>query len=228
VAVLVTGIIVLTLLAMLGSLFLPEGWGAVAVIGGYLVVPIGGTLLWIFFLPEADEFASRTSRWDHLVAIDLQPPWPVDLGDVRSVSGKVVAQQTLRSPIAEEPCVAFRLTGAAGRFAIDDAKIIPFELELGDGSIARVEGDDATVELEAPDGARQKANDALIDFLDDLGIDGDDDLRLGESLLRAGDQAEVRGHAVESDQAGSGYRGSRTLLTFHDIPEVPLVIRRAR
>lgn len=176
---------------------------------------------------------SRRRRGPHRVAtriahrVTRPAPPPVVDGVERGtrVEGVVRTRGTLRSPLTETACAAFRVRGATQVAELDDAGVTTFDVVTAEGEEVAVAEGGATVELEVGETQVMKPHGALRAFLKDRGALADGPGRFAESLLRDGDEVVVEG-AVESHVTGDTYRGTRDTRSIVEAPGIPRVIRR--
>ncbi|MCB9616831.1 MAG: hypothetical protein H6722_30730 [Sandaracinus sp.] len=128
----------------------------------------------------------------------------------------------LRSPGSGAACVAVRLRGVTRGARVDDALVVPFELETPDGPV-RVTGSDVLVAFE-PGPAEHPATG---EWLQARGLKPSEGPSLGEALVRPGDRIVVWGRAEEGLKQG-GYRGAQeTRIVALDDAEGPLLLEPA-
>ena len=132
-----------------------------------------------------------------------------------------------RSPLRDRRCVAYRLVGEAGEMPIDDARARPFDLELENGELVRVEAATASVDLPMSHPEERKfVREGRAEFLSRRGVASPDLVRVTEETLEIGARVIVTG-AVRENQIASGYRETRNSRTLFDAPGAPLLIRPA-
>lgn len=143
------------------------------------------------------------------------------------VAGRVRALRSITSPIHDTPCVAVRVAGDSDAGAIDDADCAAFELvDDDDQTVARFEGGSAAVELavDATTASRARPDGALRRFLTArVELSTQDEARVAEAVLRAGEWVSLEGPCVEVVEA-TGYRGARPVKVFRGAPERPVVV----
>lgn len=143
------------------------------------------------------------------------------------VEGRVRALRPIASPMHDAPCVAARVAGDSDAGEIDDAECAAFELvDDDDQTIARFEGGSAAVELavDASTAARARPEGALRRFLTArVDLSTQDEARVAESTLRAGEWASLEGPCTEVVEA-TGYRGARPVKVFRGAPGQPVAV----
>lgn len=143
------------------------------------------------------------------------------------VEGRVRALRPITSPMHDTPCVAVRVAGDSDAGAIDDAECAAFELvDDDDQTLARFEGGSAAVDLavDASTAVRARPEGALRRFLTArVELSTQDEARVAESTLRAGEWASLEGPCTEVVEA-TGYRGARPVKVFRGAPGQPVVV----
>jgi len=156
----------------------------------------------------------------------LLPPSPEV---VPGLAFEGIARQESRShsPLAHDPCIAYRLVGTGPLGPIDDGAATTFLLETEDGVSTRIEASRCTLEIPVTDTPRALRPDReLTRFLEDRGIFPErGPLHLAEGLLRDGDRVIVEG-ALAPMEESEGYRGRRETRVLRETLEIPLRIRR--
>lgn len=161
---------------------------------------------------------------DVAFASELASP-PIPGPDTTSFIGTVRASATIRSFLALEPCVAWRVTGRACRAPVDDAAITDFDVVADDGRVALVRGGAATVLLPVAEPiALRSLTDAQRRFLEHRGHWHPSGVTLGEAVLLPGERVALEGNP-ERVPRPDGYRGTVEDLLFEDRPGYPLTIR---
>lgn len=145
--------------------------------------------------------------------------------EVRELRGRVrQTGTTLRSPLGQVDCVAWRLVGSGPVGDVDDARAVAFDVVGEDGSVVRVEPSPATlaVEVEGPPSEVEPPA-ALADFLAERGVYPErGPVRLAEAVLEEGARVVVEGNL----EAGAAPDGSQPAPVMRERPGAPLVIRR--
>lgn len=219
---LVTGIIVLTLGigTALVLWFDSPALGMVA----YFLVPTVCTVLWVLFLPGADELTERlrplpsVTRPLRLHRVERKPA-------VNPVRGRVALLEPVRSPLGGARCAAFRLVGRAGPIEIDDAGIGRFEVVVEGEPRAVVSVGAAGVLLEVAVPTSVESTERLVEFLRPRGVESTEPVRAAEAILRDGDPVLVVGGATREPRAQeSGYRSTVQVMAFEDTVDEPVWI----
>lgn len=221
VAFFLTSVIVLTFAIGFGLAFVFHS--PALALAAYFVVPVVCTLLWGLAFPDAHLRAEPSDPPHRYASVEVHPI-PLDDGEP-AVVGEVVANETLTSPLSGTVCVAFRLVGRSGPMEIDDAGLVPFEVN-GDAGAALVDSEDGCVAIEPGDPVPVEPNAALTSFLTARGVIEGQQIDLAEAVLRPGDRVAVSGARSERDRGrGDGYRGTESIVVLRDEPDLPVVIR---
>lgn len=215
-------------LAALPGLYLTALVAIVGCVGGVSCAWAGGLLGAL--LGAAWASISGARRRSSLPRVGVERFEAADRGGLETLSARVVGAVStpVTSPLEGRACVAFRLTGRVGDFAVDDADAVAFVVETHDGRRALVEPSRAALALPTGPGRslRAGAHDALRAFLSARGIRADvDGAALWESTLAEGDALEIEG-ALDLLDAEGAYRDVATLV-LRDREARPLTIRRA-
>ena len=162
----------------------------------------------------AAEEAQRLEREAERLLHDALPPvallpLPSDsiAGSV-TITGEVMPGLAQRALFADRPVAIERVSGATPGGAVDDVRVVPFDLRVGPDLVVHVEPEGWVVDIACPDEVCEPLDDAQREFLEARGARPDRGAVLVRSgHVAAGDHLIVEGRTEERVVPG-GYRGS--------------------
>ncbi len=165
-------------------------------------------ILWLIVGPPSLAIADRIRRRGETV--DVERSSPPETGADALVGRIRDGSAPLFSPIANTPCVAFRVVGQIGPWAIDDGEAVTFELDLEPEERVRVVPTPALIAIDVGVTARvdHDALERLERFLVMRGIRIEaGTVHLAESVLCPFDSVCVDGDVGDRSGPAAGGRG---------------------